>query len=246
MKLIEEKYGGVEALEAEWEVKSAEFVNFPTSRNRSTIYSWLEKGIPIKQSDSLQVFGLCSLLDVDPLAVLDFEANGFFTNFSAIRKVLYLSPKQMKGFAPLLEMYRPGEVWPSREIAVNHYGRDWFAKEFTNVENWKNTDYVLVKAIFARPAGAAPRALHVAYRRFNTNDTMWRFYGTVVASEGKLNLYSEGGDHQHMSQMEVDEIRFRTYFGGRPVEWKLASLHQFELLDPVFPYNDPDVIGFTW
>lgn len=74
---------------------------------------------------------------------------------------------------------------------------------------------------------------------------MWRYYGTVLAIERKLELYNESGDYQFMEQVEDDEIRFRTYFGGRPVEWRIVSLHEFSV-EKVFPYNDMTTIGFNW
>jgi hypothetical protein len=52
------------------------------------------------------------------------------------------------GLAPLLEMYRPADVWPSDEIARKCYGRPWFHYEFTNADRWQTTDYVLVKVKF--------------------------------------------------------------------------------------------------
>ena len=74
---------------------------------------------------------------------------------------------------------------------------------------------------------------------------MWRYYGTVLADDQKLKLYNEGGDYQQMQQVENDEIRFRTYFGGRPVEWRIVSLHDF-LCTYELPFNDKKTIGFDW
>ena len=54
---------------------------------------------------------------------------------------------------------------------------------------------------------------------------MWRYYGTVLAIERKLELYNESGDYQFMEQVEDDEIRFRTYFGAaKPTKYKVAVL----------------------
>jgi len=48
-----------------------------------------------------------------------------------------------------------------------------------------------------------------------------------------------------MERIEEDEIRFRTYYGGRPVEWRVVSLHEFEI-SKEFPFNDMKTIGFNW
>jgi len=74
---------------------------------------------------------------------------------------------------------------------------------------------------------------------------MWRYYGTVIAVDGQLILYNESGGHQEMRQAENNEIRFRTYYGGRPVEWRIAGLHDFST-ELEMPYNDMNTIGFNW
>jgi hypothetical protein len=144
-----------------------------------------------------------------------------------------------------MEMYRPGDNWPSDAIADACYGRRWFASEFTNADGWMTTDYILVKVCFSEEVGSQPRAVHVAYRRVHAPDTMWRYYGTVTAVDGRLELFNESGGHQNMKQVANNEIRFRTYYGGRAVEWRVASLHAFSV-ELELPFNDMDTIGFNW
>lgn len=245
-KLVHNIYGGFDELAAEWEDRASDQPNFPKPKQRSSIYRWLPNGVPTKQEGSnLQFFGFCALLDVDPLAIFDYERNGYFSKFAKIRQMIYYGQRALGGLAPLLEMYRPNDIWPSDEIARICYGHPWFANEFTNSEDWSSTDYLLVKVKFSQPIRSAPRAVHVAYRRVGVPDTMWRYYGTVLAIDGKLELYNESGDYQHMEQVEGDGICFRTYFGGRPVEWRIVSLHEFSV-EKVFPYNDMTTIGFNW
>lgn len=116
---------------------------------------------------------------------------------------------------------------------------------FSNKENWQSTSYVLVKARFSSRANNQPRAVHIVYRRIGVPDTMWRYYGTVIAVDGQLKLYNESGGHQFMRQVNGDEIRFRTYYGGRAVEWRTASLYKFKL-EQEFPFDDLTTIGFNW
>jgi len=244
--LIHNIYGGFEALSADWEDRSREQPQFPHPIQRTSCYRWLQKGVPTKkEGPNLQFFGFCALLDVDPLAIFDYERNGYFSKFAKIRQMIYYGQRAMGGLAPLLEMYRPGDVWPSDEIARICYRHPWFAHEFTNSADWSSSDYLLVKIKFSQPIQLTPRAVHIAYRRVGVPDTMWRYYGTVLAIERKLELYNESGDYQFMEQVEDDEIRFRTYFGGRPVEWRIVSLHEFSV-EKVFPYNDMTTIGFNW
>ena len=80
--------------------------------------------------------------------------------------------------------------------------------------------------------------------RVQVADNMWRYYGTVLAIDGYFQLYNESGDYQSMAQQELDKIRFRTYYGGRPVVRRIASLHNFAM-ESTFPFNDMDIIGFN-
>gem|GEM_PF-4238038 len=74
---------------------------------------------------------------------------------------------------------------------------------------------------------------------------MWRYYGTVLAHDGAIDLYNEGGLHLKMAQADQGIISFRTYFGGRKVEFKIVSLHDFEI-EIDFPNNDMSIVGFNW
>lgn len=210
-------------------------------------------GVPAKRPNTdkvarrtdWQLFALCGLLDVDPLAIIVFERNGYFSRFAKIRQLVYLGERALGGLGPLLEMFRPADHWPSNEIATDCFRRSWHAHEFSNADGWRSSEYALVKTVFENRGYQSPHAVHIAYRRLNSPDTMWRYYGTVLAIDGTLELYSEGGDFQTMAQVKDQEIRFRTYYGGRSVEWRLASLHDFSI-DIEMPANDLETIGFNW
>ena len=245
-RLVREIHGGFDEFAVAWEEMVGDNPSFPVPRQRSTIYRWMPNGVPIKKEGTdLQIFGFCALLDVDLLAIFDYERNGYFSKFAKIRRSVYFGQRGLRDLAPLLEMYRPGNFWPSDDIARVCYGRTWFAHEFTNSNHWRSTDYFLVRAKFLQPALSNPRAIHIAYRRAKVPDTMWRYYGTVLSIDGELQLYTESGVNQSMEQVETDEIRFRTYYGGGPVEWRVVSLHEFAL-SKVFPFKDMTTIGFNW
>jgi hypothetical protein len=246
-RLIHDRYaGGVDELASKWEGLVATRPGFPSARGRASIYRWLDDGVPTRGADAgLHVFGLCALLDVDLLSIFDYERNGYFSKFAKLRQLIYARASSIGGLATFMAMYRPGDNWPSDAIASACYGRRWFAYQFTNEDAWQSNDYVLVKVRFAEKVGGQPRAAHVAYRRVRVPDTMWRYYGTVIAVDGHLELYNESGGHQRMQQVDEEEIRFRTYYGGRPVEWRVASLHDFSVALEM-PFNDMNTIGFNW
>ncbi len=252
-RLVRKRHGGFIELSEAWEEAAGEFHAFPPPRSKSTIQRWMLGGVPAKRprTDKVvrrtdwQLFALCGLLDVDPLAIFDFKRNGYFSLFAKIRQLVYLGERALGGLGPLLEMFRPADDWPSSEIARACFRRSWNVREFSNADDWQKPDYALVKTVFGRKNCDSPLAVHVAYRRSNSPDTMWRYYGTVLAVDGTLELYNEGGDFQTMAQVKDREVRFRTYYGGRPVEWRIASLHDFSL-DIEMPFNDPETIGFNW
>jgi len=240
-QLVEELYGSYLKLALAWGDMADTFPTFPKPRQASAIHNWLKNGIPDLNN---QLFAFCSLLDVDPLAILDYKRHGNFESFAKLRQLIYRSHVLLGGLAPIFRLIRPNDVWPSREIASECYHRPWSFYQLSNSANASSNDYILIKALFCQEA-IRPRAVHIAYRRLGVPDTMWRPYGSVLAIHGTLHLHNESGDYQTMEQPLTDEVRFRTYYGGRPVEWRIASLHEFEGSEH-FPFNDPKTIGFTW
>lgn len=239
--IIKQRFGSFDAFAADWEDRAANSKGFPKARQRSSMYRWIKDGVP-SQGD--QVIGFCAMLDVDPMAVFDYEKNGYFSNFARIRHLIQLGLAHVGVFKPLYSVYRPGPIWPSDETARTCYGREWFASEFNNQEHWSDTNYCLIKVQFAEHS-TDPRAAHIAYRRTDTADNMWRYFGTVVSIDGELRLYSESGAYQTMLEAIEGEVRFRSFYGGRPVEFRVASLHEFAL-DTEYPHNDKATIGFEW
>ena len=248
--MVKQEYGGFAGLAAEWEERHRVDNRFPRPRQESTIHRWTLSGIPTKksaanQSDDMQLFGLSALLDIDPLALFDFERNGYFSRFNKIRQMIFAGFGSSSVLSPLIALYGPRDPWPNELIMNTCFNRNWHCEVFNNGGNWNHTNYALVKTQFSTDTFTRPRTVHIAYRRLRSRDTLWRFYGSVMAIENELRLYSESGDFQTMRQANENEIRFRTYFGGRPVEWRIASLHPFSLENEV-PFDDKQTIGFEW
>jgi hypothetical protein len=177
--------------------------------------------------------------------VLDYERMGYFSNFAKLRQLIYMSDIVLDSIGPLFELYRPSTEWPSSKLARTYFGRDWHSEVFSNADKSAADQYALITANFSTDHSIFPKAVHIAYRRLRTLDTMWRYYGTVISIGKELRLYSESGAHRTMPAVNEREIRFRTYFGARAVEFKLVSLHHFEF-DRRYPFDDPHTIGFEW
>jgi hypothetical protein len=245
-RLIKRLYGSPEGLAGAWEAERADNPAFPEGRQRTTLYKWTANGVPSTGPNKQLIFGFCALLDVDPLSIFDYERNGYFSSFARIRRLIHWGASELGGLETLMQIYGPDEEWPSNTVANACYRRPWTAHQFDNRGRWDCKDYILLKARFEQRADIGPRAVHIAYRRTDTpTDTMWRYYGTVLAIDGMEHLYTESGRYASMPQPARGEIHFRTYFGGRQVEWRVASIHQFQL-DNELPAPDPSVIGFIW
>lgn len=252
-RLIRETYESVDGMAVEWAVRACTNERLPKPREGDTIDDWVNRtGVPSGGKMDSVYFAFCGLLDVDPLAILDFELLDLKSKFAEIRKLIYIVrglPKKRTDMqdvaAMVLSMYGPDPEWPSDSLASSFFGRNWTTRQFSNSDRWNCTDYILLKAKFDEPCRGRPRAVHISYRRAGAVDNLWRFYGTVLLVDGQLHLFTEGGEQRRMPQVDDDEIRFRTYYGGRQVEWRVASLHTFTLTDE-FPFNDQATIGFTW
>jgi hypothetical protein len=248
--LIRKRKKTLEKVAYEWGAPcDAPVHDYPPAPSRSTIYKWITEGFPSIETgpSRYQLLAFCAQLDADPLALFDYQRNGYFSRFAKLRTALQRGAGALGALAPLLDLYRPDEEWPCSGLAHWIWQKPWSYRTFDNLGEHNSTSYARINIHFNEQTGGDPRAVHLAYRRWNVKqiDPMWRFYGTVIAIGDNLELYTEGGIHQKMHRASDDVISFRTYFGGRPVEFKLASLHSFSI-DHEFPFDDMSVIGFDW
>ena len=116
-------------------------------------------------------------------------------------------------------------------IARTLYGRDWTTVEYRH-------DPALVSNVFAcfsfKPEAStgkcSPWVVHFAYRRAGARDGMWRPYGSVIRIGRTVSLISESGDLQEKTfDATASQVAVETYFGPGAAEFRVASLHKFEL-----------------
>lgn len=249
-RLIETRFDTINDLIVEWDFRHSLNAEYPKARQKTAIYDWLDDGVPTQRGRNRHlIFALCGLLDVDPLAILDYNESRYFKDFTQLRMSLYMLSERVFGggasnFGPLLDMFMPGPAWPNTQMAELFYGRPWFAYEFNNAEHERGQDYGLIKVRFTEEQSFPIKSVHIAYRRRESNDKMWRYYGVVNLIGDRLELYNEGGYHDWMNCKNDNEIWFRTFFGSRPVEFRLVSLHDFTYTTEI--NNDMTLIGFNW
>lgn len=232
--IFEEEFGGIANFVEEWGGSAEQ-----GGRGLSTLYKWLSDGLPGR---SESVFAFFGALGIDPIAVIDLERSKLARNFGRLRMAFMLGGANAGGFAPLFELFRPGAGWPQSDLLIRHFGRPCATFDFLHDAELERNTYATITANAkdGHPANR-PRAFHIAYRRRPSPDGLWRPYGTVVTRAGEAVLVHENGDIQCAAQpsRSAHQIRFKTYFGPSPVEFRIASLGAFTC--KVEPYDDPVV-----
>jgi hypothetical protein len=219
---------GVDGLVSDWEVRFEHDTQFSAPRTRSAIYAWLNNGAP---PEAEAVLGLAAMLDADPLTIFDFNRNGYFDNFSKLREQVYFYIAGGGKFRTILDLMAPRRIWPNDGLVRKFYGRPWVSEEFEHLANGTINHYADIHIDFPQSTRFSPRCIHIAYRRLNSRDKLWRYYGTVQKFRGKTRLFSESGAYvEQVEPKPTDQgFVFKTYYGATPVEFRVASLHEFKL-----------------
>ncbi len=228
LSLIKDRYESVDGLVVEWEHRdqrnsSGKSNGRPDSRHKATIYRWLDHGIP-SRADT--VFGFASILDVDPVALMDVDEEYVYSQFGRERRLYHLRRPTSTHLAPLWSIYEVDSGWPNQALANTYYGRNWHTYDFHHDPAAISDVYAAV--MLTTGDVAAPRAYHFAYRRSGVADRTWRPYGTVVALEDDIILVSESG-HFQQKPRSGDRFSVETYFGLGAADFRIVSLHPFDL-----------------
>lgn len=242
--LIAQRFGGVDDLVVEWEerVRTGQ-QKIGKARNRGTVYRWLDEGLPSRKED---ILGFAALLDVDPVALLRIDDEFVRLHYGRERRLFQLGILGQSRLAAFWAIYVPSGSWPDRSIARSLYGRDWTTSDYRH-------DPALVANVFAcfkftpcKSASArSPWVVHFAYRRASARDGMWRPYGSVMRIGQEVVLVSESGDLQEQTLGEAaSPIAVETHFGPGPAEFRVASLHEFDL-EVMAPSHEPCCLRFS-
>ena len=243
-QLVAARFGSVDELMVEWEERvTAGVQRVGRARDRSTVYRWMEKGLPSNRDD---FFGFASVLDVDPVALLDFDRVDVQARMANERRLLYAGLTQQSPLSPFWPLYTPGSIWPSPTIATTYYGRPWCTQEFIHDPAKFANVYA---AVHLQPTAVeeppAPRTFHFAYRRSGYADDAWRPYGSVIGNVNEVRLVSESGDYQKLPDERSPRVVVaETYFGLGPADFRIASLHRFSVSLDV-PSDEHAVVRFV-
>lgn len=229
MELIREGFGSIDDFVVHWEERCASGRQREgRSRDRSTIYRWLEKGLPSNKND---IFGFAAALDVDPVGIISLDHEHFRERFGKERRFFQAGNASLSKLSAFWPIYMPGPNWPNNTLSQSFYSRNWHLEDFQhNPSVTQPNVYARILLSTRTKLYSAPRVFHIAYKRANAWDAMWRPYGTVVGVRDSVQLLSESGDFQHISDSACPaRVSFETYFGPGPAEFRIASLHPFQL-----------------
>ena len=243
-QIIDLQFGSVDGLAAAWEVL---FDNDNTgkvirNRDRSTIYKWLAEGFPAK-SDIL--FGFCSLLDVDPVGIIQSDKDFIEKHFATERIGIQLHKKDTTPLAAFRSMYLLNPWWPNKKLAALHQRKAWHIENFLHEPGDINCEYVALQLKQNEASSSLiPRVYHFAYKQKLAIDQLWRPYGAIIAQEDKVRLIAESGDWQELPLMgATDEACVETFFGPRATRFRIVSLHPFSMKIEA-PSENSDYVRF--
>ncbi|MEL6511749.1 MAG: hypothetical protein AAFQ32_18250 [Pseudomonadota bacterium] len=227
--LVRSQFGSVDSFIVHWEERVATGSQRKgQARDRSTVYRWLDLGIPAKEED---IFGFAAALDVDPIVLLPLGDPDFRSRFAQERRFFQVGLQNLSQFSVFWSIYKPGPGWPSKSVSQTFYDRNWFVQDFDHKPAISEANiYAGIEVIAPELNATGPRTYHIGYRRSGAADEMWRPYGTLLGVDGLIQLISESGDYQKASFLDSPRvIHFETYFGPGPVEFRICSLHRFNL-----------------
>lgn len=243
LSLIKRRFQSMDGLIAAWvERVDSRIQKVGKARDRATIYRWLDKGLPSNRSD---LFGFAAMLDVDPVALLDVGEEYLKKRYGRERRLFQLGMANRSPLAAFWPIYTPGPGWPNAEVSHPLYGRAWCTADFAHDPATIANVYAAVQLRSAvADAPLLPRAYHFAYRRAGSPDEMWRPYGTVVGYEGEVCLLMENGTYQRKPDAQSPVVvTAETWFGPGPAEFRVASLHGFEVAVQV-PSEEDGAVRF--
>lgn len=206
--------------------------------DRSTISRWRRQGkLP---DDPLRFLRLAEALDVDPLLLFELEGDRFPDTCRRIGRLLITGRigRALGSLTFLEDFWRAaGGEWPPKEIR-NASGKDfiqyaWVPRGFRHEGQLDGGHegrnfYASIELESGRVATrSAPQVWHFAYRDPLEWAAAWHPYGSVALVGTRLELYSYAG---RVTMVEAPgPIAVETWLGEGDADFRIASLHPFEL-----------------
>lgn len=215
--------------------------------HRKTILRWAQAAKNLPKSPQ-RLLALGQALDIDPFLLLHIDSDiiesvcalaSWNMTWGSVHKALAF----MNGLFALTPEY-----WPPQEIA-DYFDDHWYLLDFVHDPSIKRNYYKrfqIQAEIFYQGDGQIdqkethrnPQAWYLAYRDISLRSgvpeakTYWRPFGILKLEQEQIELLHLTGLIQK-PEHKADQGRFifETFYGQGAHEFRVASLHPFELLD---------------
>jgi len=221
--------GGVTALQDAWNAAFGDACGDGAGvPDRSTIYRWRQGKWPGNKSDLLK---LSSLLDVDPLCLLDITEDAAPDAMKSLYRSYQTNRWAPRARSVLGDFLGHKTDWPPKSLAKHHYDRDWRLREVGH-DLTLGCNFYPTFEIAGAPAvyEDRPQVFHFAYRHAALFGRQWVQYGFVLRHGGAVRLISING---HVENRSIDArdapTLVETWFGPSPTVFRIASLHDFDI-----------------
>jgi hypothetical protein len=220
--LIEMRFGGPSGLALNWPTA------FDPPPNRATVWRWLNAYPSMKPRC---ILGLASALDLDPFSLFEKTELGYaaLCRTLSVRLGKTKTKFNLADLAWAAELVNPSGVWPPQTFANRFYKRNWFIEHFTHDAS-KTNYYQKILLLTCSHQPDLPQVWHFAFRNLLLPSPQWSPYGFVESAEKSVGRYKFSGSRECV-EVALGERRLcvETWFGGGKAEFRIASLHSFQL-----------------
>ena len=228
VKDLVEEIGGVPALLEAW----GEAYSGSKSPSSATVYRWLGGEFPGNFANALR---LALLLEVDPFCLLRPRRGSPARAINVIFQWVKEQAGTSESSQVLGDMFGWQAEWPAP------YWRDgdknklfnWHVRTFNHDPTIRQGFYKQIGLVSDSVVAATrPQTFHFAYSGAGIlNSASWLNYGFVVRDLDDVRLvHMHGHTDRYTAQAEAAPSFVETHFGPGAANFRVASLHPFELV----------------
>lgn len=224
--------------------RSLELEDLP---HRKTIFRWARQQEGLPKSPE-RMLALAQALDVDPFLLLEIDHEVLLRCCAAASwNLTWGSVHKAMAFLNGLLSLSPAD-WPPPDLATWFDG-DWYLQDFVhnpNDETGRNffKPFGILPDLVYGGDGAIeairdPQAWYLAYRDISLKTGLvepkswWKPFGMLRLEQQQIHLLHFNGLTDDKALLHPDgRFAFETFFGQGAAEFRVASLHPFELSDP--------------
>jgi transcriptional regulator with XRE-family HTH domain len=197
--------------------------------DRTTLWRWLKGESNIAPQRVLELAGA---FDIDPLSLFQTTPKAYAVMCRALAKSIGSRNATPLGhdLQWLREFIAPNEEWPSQYLAAKFYDRTWKLQEFSHSARDRHNYFQKVSIKSPPRTFGEPQVWHFAFRGQSSTFPLWTPYGFIERRSDEIALYHyRGATATADIHRNADKFTVETWFGTGAAEFRVASLHAFEL-----------------